>query len=488
MAHSLLKQIEKRGTHAAGFAYVNRDGSAGVYKQAKPGSQLALAELPRKSDTVVLHTRYATQGPASNNINNHPVVSPDLNVALVHNGVISNDDIVRVKLERMGVDVSQLAEVDSTVIPALVEKSGIEDLDMLAGYAAISWVDQRDPGVLNLARLKTSPVAYTHLRDGSFVFASTETLLEMALIELSLDYGAIFTMDEKKYMVIQDGFIFDMVPTKAMTYDSYSWQRYGNATAGGHGKTPTGVTTPKSSYPGTTPPRTIVPNVTTDIAKGSEDKPKIVGSSFGEVEDDGDLAESVDKYLDDLAHWRAKRALEDQKIAGKALVVTGEQQRSMAMDESDDVDPNWDIDKAWETVQNRWLEQEDDEDDDKDPAEFGQDHMSCSVMSEDVTPRGEGFYILDNDGNIHHAGDLEDLENRLAWYANITKSDQDLFHVDKAINWINHIMDVGSIEADGELVSWVDDTASIDDHESPAVYSLNYIREGASSLSSLKGA
>ena len=71
------------------------DGSTGFYKQPRPGSQLSLGELPRDARTVILHTRFATQGSTSDNRNNHPVISPEGNIALVHNGVISNDHLLR---------------------------------------------------------------------------------------------------------------------------------------------------------------------------------------------------------------------------------------------------------------------------------------------------------------------------------------------------------------------------------------------------------
>ena len=57
LAHSLLTQIESRGSHASGFAYVGADNSLGVYKSPIPGSQLPLHELPRNAKAVILHTR-----------------------------------------------------------------------------------------------------------------------------------------------------------------------------------------------------------------------------------------------------------------------------------------------------------------------------------------------------------------------------------------------------------------------------------------------
>lgn len=516
LSHSLLKQIENRGSHASGFAYSNADGAAGVYKSNKPGSQLPLYELPRRSDTVILHTRYATQGSPSDNRNNHPVISPDLNVALVHNGVINNDGRLRADFREIGIELD--GEVDSIVIPALVELSGVDDFDRLSGYAAVSWVDQREPGVLNIARLKTSPVAYTYLRDGSFVFASTPALLLRALDEQNLDYGGIFEMEEAKHIIVANGFVEDHMTTKRMTYDYQSYQRHGAATAGGHGKSPdtsratgathaapNGTTTPADNgwtkdpqtgrwqkldaegkviagYPGQVVPRTIVPNPPAPKG-GSEDEPRL-GSSFGNIEDEGDQAETVEAYMADLDAWRAKRALQDEIAAGKALaVINGEDYKPLALEEDDEAAEKRHIDELWDKIQESWLEQED-----EDAIASSEEHLSCSTDFAARYKMGEGYYILDQSGNIHHSADLDELERKLRWFADMSATEADLFTVDKSINWVNWIMDLGAVNDDGQLVSWVEDSADIDEHESPAVRNLQHIRDGVQYLERLAGA
>jgi hypothetical protein len=60
--------------------------------------------------------------------------------------------------------------------------------------------------------------------------------------------------------------------------------------------------------------------------------------------------------------------------------------------------------------------------------------------------------------------------------------------VDKSINWVNWIMDLGAVNDDGQLVSWVEDSADIDEHESPAVRNLQHIRDGVQYLERLAGA
>lgn len=255
LAHVLLKQIETRGTHASGFAYATAGGEFNVYKNPTPGSQLSLGELPRNAKSVILHTRYATQGDARDNRNNHPVMSPLNQIALVHNGVISNDWSLR---EELGLTAKH-GEVDSLVIPALLEQKDFESLSELSGYAAIAWLDSRESGELHIARLKSSPVSYTHLGDGTFVFASTPGLLSAAIADTPHEVGGIFDMDEGRVISVLGGHIFEHEKAPRMSYDYMTYQRYSGATSGGHG------TTTKSAT--TKPAMTTSP----EVASGSED-------------------------------------------------------------------------------------------------------------------------------------------------------------------------------------------------------------------------
>lgn len=441
LAHHLLTQIEDRGSHASGFAYIDADGSVGMYKNPIPGSQLPLHELPRNAKTVVIHTRYATQGSPKNNRNNHPVISTDNRIALVHNGVISNDYALR---EELGLTDAH-GEVDSLVIPSLIAQQGEKALSKLSGYAAIAWLDVENPEILSIAKLKNSPVSYTHLPDGTFVMASTAPLLIKALWGAGLEFGGVFDLAETRMLKIKGGFIMDHDRSPVMSYDYGSYRRHANATSGGKG-----TTTPPTS--------------TTTTVRGSEDGPKTVvipGST-----DEKDVADVVA----DLEAWRAKRALDDQNIASKAMAMLTGPSDSWTQEEWDDYMDQLDERELLD-------------------ADLGNldDAMTCTIGGS-ASKYGEGFYILDAEGDISHYAELEMLEGQLAWYAKMSRTDNDLFDVDAEINWVNHIMDLGAVDDDGKLISWVDDSADVDEWESPAVRNLQYIREGAQRLASLKGA
>ena len=229
LAHELLSGIEYRGSHASGFAAFDRKGKLHIHKDALPGSQLPLAQLPRNSRNVILHTRFATQGDVSDNRNNHPVVSGTGKTVLVHNGVIMNDEDFR-----SGRPYKVIGEVDSAVIPNIIEHDGLEGLKEMEGYAAVAFVQQGDAQAQHILRLDSSPVAYTWLEDGSFVWASTPAILESALLSAGLHYGHVFTLPEKVGISINRGVITDWFKVEmSSSYEAY--MRFSRATSGGHG-------------------------------------------------------------------------------------------------------------------------------------------------------------------------------------------------------------------------------------------------------------
>lgn len=204
LANALLTEIESRGTDASGWAYTTREGKEGMFKAAVPGSQLSLKGMPRKADTVILHSRFATQGHQSNNNNNHPLKSPNGTVRLVHNGVIANDFELKHML------TGTFPEVDSSVIPAMIEEYTVEGLSLVAGYAALAWLDSSTGNTLHLARPDTSPVNIARLLDGSIVFASTEALLARSLKLAGLQwigqYPSTFAeLDDGDYIQVTNG-------------------------------------------------------------------------------------------------------------------------------------------------------------------------------------------------------------------------------------------------------------------------------------------
>lgn len=236
LSNALLSELDVRGGEASGYAIQDKD-STSVFKKDVRGSKLNLRRMPKNTRIAILHTRLATHGSTKVNANNHPVQSPDQSISLVHNGVIYNHTLVRSELK------TQLPEVDSSVIPAILEKfdRDVTQFSMLDGDASVAWLDDNDRGVLRVARISHSPLTIAQLKDGSFVFASTKPILERALARLGLRAEFIQEAQERQLFEIRSGRIDSVVslPDTDPQFIDRSWTSsygyYRNLTSGGSG-------------------------------------------------------------------------------------------------------------------------------------------------------------------------------------------------------------------------------------------------------------
>jgi predicted glutamine amidotransferase len=176
----LLRNIEPRGRHATGLVSVGFKGQ-GIHLEKKDVSAAEFVKtrepIPVGARSILLHTRYATQGDPKENDNNHPVRYRGTYVT--HNGVINNDDSVFTDE-----DLKRYAEVDSEAIAALLFKHGLKDakaaLEKLKGGFAIAAVKPgTSPDVLLLARGGSYPLVVHHNK-AFIVWASTSDAIEAA--------------------------------------------------------------------------------------------------------------------------------------------------------------------------------------------------------------------------------------------------------------------------------------------------------------------
>lgn len=439
LAHALLSEIESRGGHASGFAFT-ANKKMGFYKDAVRGGQLPLRTLPRDAKTVILHTRFSTHGPESENENNHPVMSPDMSIAVTHNGVISNHDKIRDQLGEIG---QTLPEVDTAVIPALLQKENWRSFSRLSGYASLAWLVKGEKDILHLGKLKQSPVHWTMLHDGSFVYASTAMALRSALRAVGLWHGGIMELPERDYLQISNGVIVDADKLPTMAYESYnSYSRYSSATSG-QGPKVVGGSPKAATSTATTKPV---------FQQGSENEASSrtsIGSSFGQrawEEDDREIEAQVARFRNNL-HGDTTDMWDDEDWDNGGSGYPAVLGASLALSMDDDTD------------------------------------------NEDAFPGNENFYTLDMQGHQKGYKTLDELENDLIWHAGLTISEsEDYFGAEGEAKWVNHFLDVGELSAKGDLISWIDNRSSIDEFAAESVNGdLNYIKDGVDLLIPMLG-
>jgi glucosamine--fructose-6-phosphate aminotransferase (isomerizing) len=155
-----LKRLEYRGYDSAGLALLSADGEFNRVRRIGKVQELAdaLNESPCQGGTGIAHTRWATHGEPSER-NAHPHVS-GTEIAVVHNGIIENHNILREKLKAEGYEFA--SDTDTEVIAHLVHhelkshdsllsafKSTVKQLEGAYGTVVM---DTSDPNQLIAAR------------------------------------------------------------------------------------------------------------------------------------------------------------------------------------------------------------------------------------------------------------------------------------------------------------------------------------------------
>jgi len=211
----LLLDIEHRGTDATGIAYIStKTGKKVLIKSPITATDFIKSNLNRckYANTVITHTRYATQGSPTNSHNNHPISRGQ--VTLTHNGHCTNDNELFIQL-----GCSRVGKVDSEAIVALLafgKGSIVSRLEQIEGNAALAWIDSKDSATLHLARVRTSPLWIGQSIEGSIFYGSTKQTVENASIVADATLDWLYETQEGEYFQIRNGVIVEKLTFSPM--------------------------------------------------------------------------------------------------------------------------------------------------------------------------------------------------------------------------------------------------------------------------------
>ena len=178
-----LRTLEYRGYDSSGMALMS-DGEIIVEK--KEGRIQNLADSLKgkvfSSEIGIGHTRWATHGVPSDR-NSHPHYSMDKSVAVVHNGIIENYQVLKKELEEKGYVFS--SETDTEVISQLIQDMYNGDIldtvikvqKRLEGSYAIGVLHKNHPDELVCAR-EHSPLVIGIGEKENFIASDVSALLK----------------------------------------------------------------------------------------------------------------------------------------------------------------------------------------------------------------------------------------------------------------------------------------------------------------------
>jgi len=208
---------QHRGSDAAGYFRLDLEDGKPYTRKAQGAAQ---HHLDNSRDQLVspafvfgAHTRAATQGPAKDNENNHPVVLE--NTIVTHNGGIGNDETI--KRQFSSIPYVDIPEVDSAAINVMLNTvknprniNEIADaLDELVGGYAIHGVWKTHPGLSLLARGRTSPLTLRWHPDGIVLYASEDEAIYHMILAMGLDPSdedwEIRRLDDFTQLLVDDG-------------------------------------------------------------------------------------------------------------------------------------------------------------------------------------------------------------------------------------------------------------------------------------------
>jgi len=200
-----LKKLEYRGYDSSGVGILDDESQLIVCKSQ--GKIKNLEELIDRqslpySNVGICHTRWATHG-LPNDQNAHPHADNAHHIAVVHNGIIENYQVLKAALKKKGYKF--ISATDSEVIPHLITSFYKGDLllavrqalQKLRGSFAIGVISKNHPGMLIAARIG-SPLIIGLGEQENYIASDVPAIIEKTRRIIYLKDGQVAALDREK--------------------------------------------------------------------------------------------------------------------------------------------------------------------------------------------------------------------------------------------------------------------------------------------------
>jgi glutamine---fructose-6-phosphate transaminase (isomerizing) len=209
-----IRNLEYRGYDSCGVALMNRKNIVVKKNIGGVGDVYQKENILRHSSHLgIAHTRWATHGQVTRN-NTHPFSSCDNNFAVIHNGIISNHQELRERLQREGHRF--LSDTDTEVIPHLlesfykktgnVEASLLKTLGQLEGTFAMAFISNYQPDQIFCAK-RESPLLLGIGDEVKFIGSDFNAFIDHTK-------NAVIIDDDEYAIVSKDGYTVKNFVTK----------------------------------------------------------------------------------------------------------------------------------------------------------------------------------------------------------------------------------------------------------------------------------
>ena len=205
-----LHRLEYRGYDSAGLAVISR-GRLQITKTSGRvqdlRDKLAAKTGTNKATIGIGHTRWATHG-EPNETNAHPHTDTASRIAVVHNGIIENAEVLRDQLQASGVhlasdtDTEALAHMIAAELAAdesaTLEDAVIRTLRKVEGAYGLVVLDTKNPDQLVVAR-NGSPIVLGLGNSEMFVASDVSALVRYTKQVIYLEDGEVATIKATDY-------------------------------------------------------------------------------------------------------------------------------------------------------------------------------------------------------------------------------------------------------------------------------------------------